>query len=119
MILNKSSNESFIFVEGFATGMSVLSLVERFKADTSVVCVFNCNNYIHVVESFYSKYPNAELNIWADKDKSGIGVEKAGVVAAAIPKVYINPPPLTAEQMDKGLSDWNDYLVTRGDLKNE
>lgn len=119
LILNKSSNDSFIFVEGFATGMSVLSLVEHFKADISVICVFNCNNYIHVVESFYSKYPDAELNIWADKDKSGIGVEKAGVVAAAIPGIYINPPPFTDEEMDKGLSDWNDYLVTRGDLKNE
>ncbi|APD50871.1 toprim domain-containing protein [Francisella hispaniensis] len=116
LILNKSSNDSFIFVEGFATGMSVLSLVERFKADISVICVFNCNNYIHVIESFYSRYPNAELNIWADKDKHGIGEKKAIEVAAAIPNIYINPPPLTAEQMDKGLSDWNDYLVTKGDL---
>lgn len=116
LILNKSSNNCFIFVEGFATGISVLSIVERFKADISIVCVLNCNNYIHVVESFYSKYPDAELNIWADKDKSGLGVEKASVVAAKIPSIYINPPPLTNEQMDKGLSDWNDYLIARGDL---
>ncbi len=119
LALNRSSNESFIFVEGFATGMSVLSLIERFKADISVICVFNCNNYIYVIESFYSKYPNAEFNIWADKDKSGIGEKKAIEVATAIPSITINPPPLTDEQMDKGLSDWNDYLVTRGDLKNE
>ena len=58
------------------------------------------------------------MNIWTDKDKHGIGEKKANEVAAVY-GCYVNPPPLTIEQMDKSLSDWNDYLIARGDLRNE
>jgi phage/plasmid primase-like uncharacterized protein len=117
LMLNQSTNDCFIFVEGFATAMSVLQIVDRFKADISVIACFNCNNLKSVISYFYSLYPEAELNIWADNDKSGVGVLKAKEVAAIIPDIYINPPPLTDSHKKQGLSDWNDYITkVRGDI---
>ena len=118
LCLNKSTNDTFIFVEGFATGVSVLQAVQRFNADISIVICFNCNNLKTVVNFFYGLYPEAEFNIWADNDISEVGKQKALEVKQDIPDLYINLPPLTDEQKQNGLSDWNDYLtkVNRGIL---
>ncbi|ABK88925.1 DNA primase [Francisella tularensis subsp. novicida] len=117
LMLNKSNNDCFIFVEGLATGLSILQAVERFKADISIIVCFNCNGLKPIVSYFYNLYPKAELEIWADNDLSGVGIEKAKEVAAIVPNVNINPPPLTDEQKQSGLSDWNDYLTkVRGDI---
>ena len=126
LMLNESTNDCFIFVEGFATAMSVLNVVNHLKTtivknnqtvelnnDISVVVCFNCNNLKAIVSFFYGLYPEAELNIWADNDISGVGIEKSKEVAAIIPSVFINPPPLTDEQKENGLSDWNDYLESK------
>ena len=130
LILNKSTNNCFIFVEGLATGMSLLNAVNHLKTtivknnqttelnnDISVVVCFNCNNLKPIVSFFYDLHPEAELNIYADNDLNGVGIRKSKEVAAIIPNVYINPPPLTDEQKQQGLSDWNDYLTkVRGDI---
>ncbi|MFT4693584.1 MAG: putative DNA primase/helicase [Francisella sp.] len=130
LMLNKSTNDCFIFVEGFATAMSVLNAVNHLKTtvvknnqtvelnnDISVVACFNCNNLKPIVSFFYGLYPEAELNIWADNDLNGVGIQKAKEVAAIVPDIYINPPPLTDEQKQQGLSDWNDYITkVRGDI---
>ena len=117
LILNKSTNDNFIFVEGLATGLSMLQAIERFKADISIIVCFNCNGLKPIISYFYSLYPEAELNIYADNDLSGVGIQKAKEVAAIIQNVYIYPPPLTDEQKQSGLSDWNDYLTKiRGDI---
>ena len=117
LMLNKSTNDSFIFVEGLATGMSMLRAVERFKADISIIVCFNCNGLKPIINYFHGLYPEAELKIYADNDLSGVGIKKAKEVAAIIPNVYINPPPLTDEQKQQGLSDWNDYMTkVRGDI---
>ncbi|MGQ4004388.1 DNA primase [Francisellaceae bacterium CB52] len=118
LMLNKSSNEKFIFVEGLATGMSVLRFAQSQKIDGlySVIVCFNCNGLKPIVSYFYSLYPEAELEIWADNDKSGVGIQKAKEVAAIIPNVYIIPPPLTDEEKQNGLSDWNDYIPAIGEF---
>ena len=117
LALNKSSNDSFIFVEGLVTGMSILQAVQRFKADISIIICFNCNGLKPVVSYFNNIYPEAELNIYADNDLNGVGIKKATEIAKSIPSVYINPPPLTDKQKQSGLSDWNDYLTkVRGDI---
>jgi phage/plasmid primase-like uncharacterized protein len=131
LVLNKSTNDSFIFVEGFATGMSVLQAVDNLKKiivhnnqsielnyDISVIVCFNCNNLKSVVDFFYGLYPLAEFNIWADNDISGVGEQKALEVKQGIPNLGINLPHLTEHHKQNGLSDWNDYLtkVNRGIL---
>lgn len=118
LMLNKSSNDCFIFVEGLATGLSVLRFAQSQRVDHlySVIVCFNCNGLKPIVSYFYSLYPEAELEIWADNDLSGVGIQKAKEVAAVIPNIGIIPPPLTDEQKQQGLSDWNDYIPTIGEF---
>ncbi|QUE31394.1 DNA primase [Francisella philomiragia] len=118
LMLNKSSNEKFIFVEGLATGLSVLRFAKSQRLDHlySVIICFNCNGLKPIISYFYGLYPEAELEIWADDDLSGVGIQKAKEVANSIPNVYINPPPLTDEEKQNGLSDWNDYIPTIGEF---
>ncbi|QIW10593.1 DNA primase [Francisella sp. LA112445] len=111
LMLNKSSNDSFIFVEGLATGISVLNAIYD-KDNISVIVCFNCNNLKPIVSYFYSLYPNANLCIFADDDKNGVGIKKANEVAAIIPSIKIYPPPFDPilKETFSELSDWNDYL---------
>lgn len=113
LCLNNGDSEHFIFAEGFATCMSILELIEARNIKATIVCVFNCNGYKPVVSYFKKRYPQAIFELWADKDKHGIGEQKANDVAAAT-KAIVKLPPLTGEQVANGLSDWNDYISLRG-----
>lgn len=81
--------------------------------DTCIIVCFNCNGLKPIISYFYGLYPESEFYIFADNDLNGVGIQKANEVAAIIPNVNINPPPLTDEQKQSGLSDWNDYLESR------
>lgn len=58
--LNKSTNDSFIFVEGFATAMSLLQIVNRFETDITVIVCFNCDNLKAVISHLYPYNYNYE-----------------------------------------------------------
>ena len=118
------TTDYFVFVEGLATGLSILNRLNSISTkgslfnkeinnDTCIIVCFNCNNLKSIVTYFHKINFEAELHILVDDDKSGVGIKKAKEVAAIIPNVYINPPPLTDEQKQSGLSDWNDYLDGR------
>ncbi len=108
--LNQSSNNSFIFVEGFSTGMSILKEVLKNKIDVTIIVCFNCSNIINIVQFIDYQYVDAELNIYADNDISDAGLNFAKKAQQHIPKVKITLPPLTDAQKKAGLSDFNDYL---------
>ncbi|AEB27871.1 DNA primase [Francisella hispaniensis] len=121
---NPKDIDCFVFVEGLATGLSILNRLNSISTkgslfnkdvnnDICIIICFNCNGLKPIISYFYSLYPESELYIYADNDISGVGIQKAKEVAAIIPNVYINPPPLTDEQKQNGLSDWNDYLESR------
>jgi len=89
--LNKFTNDSFIFVEGFATAMRLLQIVYRSETDITVIVCFNYDNLKVVISHFYNLYPEAELCIWADNDLNGVGLKKAKEVAMIIStKQYLN-----------------------------
>ncbi|OIN83058.1 DNA primase [Francisella sp. TX07-6608] len=121
---NPKDIDCFVFVEGLATGLSILNKLNSIPKKGSVfskdvnndICIivcFNCNGLKPIVCYFYGLYPESEFYIFADNDLNGVGIQKAKEVAAIIPNVYINLPPLTDEQKQNGLSDWNDYLESR------
>ena len=116
--------DCFVFVEGLATGLSILNRLnsipkkgslfnQEVNSDTCIIVCFNCNNLKSIVSYFHKINFEAELHILADNDKSGVGIQKAKEVSNSIPNIYINPPPLTDEQISDGMSDWNDYLEIR------
>lgn len=121
LCLNKSTNGSLIFVEGLATGISVLNAIDD-KDNISVIVCFNCNNLRPIVSYFFGLYPNANLYIFADDDKNGIGLKKAKEVAAIIPSIKIYLPPFIELEKLLGFSDFNDYFqiyedkVIKGDF---
>lgn len=122
---NPKDIDCFVFVEGLATGLSILNRLNSFSKkggvinqdvndDICIIVCFNCNGLKPIVSYFYGLYPESEFYIYADNDLSGVGIQKAKEVAAIIiPDININPPPLTDEQKKSGLSDWNDYLESR------
>ena len=112
-VLNEDSTSRFIFAEGFATACSILELIQARNIIATVICVFNCNNFIPVVTRFRTIYPTSTIEIWGDRDKSGIGQAKANEVAELL-SCTVKLPPLTDEQVDSGLSDWNDYVNLKG-----
>ena len=121
LCLNKSTNHTFIFVEGLATGISVLNAIDD-KDNTSVIVCFNCNNLKPIASYFFGLYPIANLCIFADDDKNGIGLKKANEVAAIIPSIKIYLPPFIELEKLLGFSDFNDYFqiyedkVIKGDF---
>ncbi|WP_265658072.1 DNA primase [Francisella philomiragia] len=121
---NPKDIDCFVFVEGLATGLSILNRLNSIPTkgslynqdvnnDTCIVVCFNCNGLKPIISYFYGLYPESEFYIFADNDLSGVGIQKSKEVAINIPNVNINPPPLTDEQKQNGLSDWNDYLESR------
>ncbi|AJI45122.1 DNA primase [Francisella tularensis subsp. novicida] len=121
---NPKDIDCFVFVEGLATGLSILNRLnsiskkgslynQEVNNDTCIIVCFNCNGLKPIISYFYGLYPESEFYIFADNDLNGVGIQKANEVAAIIPNVNINPPPLTDEQKQSGLSDWNDYLESR------
>lgn len=107
--VSTASTDRFMLVEGFATGCSVFEIIQAKNIEASVICVFNCNNLMPVAQRLRKIYPQSIIEIWGDKDKSGVGQSKASEVAAEF-NCIVKLPPLTDEQVESGLSDWNDYL---------
>ena len=108
--LNKSSCKSFIFCEGFATGMSIMREIIKNKIDVTVIVCFNSSNIINIVKFIDYQFNDAELNIYADNDLNEVGLTYAKKVQQCIPRVKISLPPLTEGQKKAGLSDFNDYI---------
>ncbi len=89
--------------EGLATALTVSK-----ESHWPVFVAFDAGNLLPVALQVRAKFPKARVVVAGDCDRSGVGQQKAEAAAAAI-HGYVSIPPLTQDDLSKGLSDWNDY----------
>ncbi len=113
MIGAPSQNSPYILAaEGYATGASLHQ-----ATGLPVAIAFDAGNLKPVAVALKEKFPSSTLMICADNDHSNkfgnVGVEKAQEAAlAANGKVVI--PQFSAEEISKGLKDFNDLHKSQG-----
>lgn len=125
--LNDIDNlQLYILCEGYATASSILEYYDKLinstddqshnkiKSDTVVICCFDAGNLITVAKNIRSKDFGTPIEIWADKDKSRVGIDKANQVKSLVKNVSVNYPRFDEDEIKKGLSDFNDYINSRG-----
>lgn len=93
---------SIIVCEGFATGQSIWDY-ECGQVD--VVCAMNSGAMNSIYWQLESKFSDKDIYIAPDYDHTIKETTKG------IKKTRILLPPLKEEQLNKGLTDWNDYFV--------
>jgi len=92
-------------VEGYATGATI-----REATGDAVAVAFNAGNLKPVAKAIRAKFPDIEIIIAGDTDKSGTGQKKARAAADVVGgKVVL---PVFAD--DESGSDWNDYSAIHG-----
>ena len=102
-----------ILVEGFATGATV-----REVTGCVTMACFSANNLEPVARFQRGKFPDIQIIIAGDFDKSGTG-QKAATEAAQAVNGLVALPQFTPEELaddkpDKPPSDWNDFALLRG-----
>ncbi len=116
-VLADSRHGAVIVAEGYATASTIHEDTGR-----PVVVAFDCGNLRAVAEAVRAKFPDRPVLIAADNDharlnekgeKENIGVIKAGDAARAVGGDFV-APAFTAEEMAKGLTDFNDLGRARG-----
>lgn len=102
--------------EGFATAASVYEATKK----PSIMGV-DAGNLEIVITNIQKKYPKMEIIIAADNDVkkelgNGINVGKntALDIQKKHPEIKVVLPQFTKEEIQKGLSDWNDLAQSRG-----
>lgn len=110
-------SDHLLIAEGFATACSIHEHTGK-----PVAVAFNAGNLKPVALAIRKKYPRIKITIACDNDhgtekKTGInpGLEKGLAAAAAVGGDYIYPVFDHVEDAT-GLSDFNDYLNTGGEL---
>ncbi|PJI41871.1 zincin-like metallopeptidase domain-containing protein [Ferrovibrio sp.] len=113
---NKLGRDTAIVCEGFATGATLHQLTGK-----PVVVAFNAGNLLPVSQALRDRYPDGKFAIAADNDHKlegrpmgNVGWLKAQEAAQAIGSQVLLPP-LTAEEKQMGLTDWNDLHDVRGE----
>ena len=91
------SGNPVLIAEGFATGASLFE-----STGYLTVIAFSAGNLKQVAIDTRSLYPNNEIIVCGDNDKSGVGQIAAREAALAIGGKYIKPPIVG--------NDWNDEL---------
>lgn len=70
-----SNNNQKIYVgEGMATCLSIKQMLNG--DDASIVCAFNADNLVKVVEDLKSQNPNSKIVVCTDKDKSKVSYDR-------------------------------------------
>lgn len=117
----KERAKAIILVEGYATGVSV----ETSLKDTPVVVVGDSGNFAAVAKNILKEIDRdipiiiaADNDILVKKPIENPGLTKAKEAAEAVEsefgkKVIVVKPIFTQEEVAKGMSDWNDLLVSR------
>lgn len=101
-----TGNKAIVICEGYATGVTLHS---HFTPDSSVIVAFNAGNLKPVAEVMRQAYPDAEMIIAGDNDKSGVGQKAANEAALAVGGRVSMPTFLDHESG----SDWNDYWLNQ------
>ena len=105
-------NGEILLAEGYATGVSL-----HMATGKPVAVAFDAGNLEPVAKTLREKFPEAKIAICADNDHKrehgNIGIEKATLAAQTINGCVI-VPSFTREEMEKGLTDFNDLHQARG-----
>ncbi|MBN2769042.1 MAG: DUF1738 domain-containing protein [Campylobacterales bacterium] len=114
--------KEFIIVEGYATGASIAEATGK-----PVIVAVDSGNLKPVAESIREKFPDKPILVAGDndmqkefkaktleeKEKANVGLIKASDAAKASDAFY-TIPPLTKEEAQSGLTDFNDFAKHRG-----
>ncbi|HDX8143329.1 TPA: DUF1738 domain-containing protein [Campylobacter fetus subsp. venerealis] len=113
---NLNNVKEVYICEGFATAASVYEATKK----PSIMGV-DAGNLEIVITNIQKKYPKMEIIIAADNDVkkelgNGINVGKntALDIQKKHPEIKVVLPQFTKEEIQKGLSDWNDLAQSRG-----
>ncbi|MBT4081022.1 MAG: AAA family ATPase [Gammaproteobacteria bacterium] len=96
-------NKVIYVAEGFATAATIQEVTGE-----SVVVAYSASNLVPVSQTIKEKFPNVELVVVSDNDKSGIGQKYADQASAKTGARVVMPP-------QEG--DVNDYAQDGGDVK--
>jgi phage/plasmid primase-like uncharacterized protein len=111
-----------ILCEGYATGSSIntyhqaLEFQNKFherpytQTTPLILCCFDAGNLLKVAKNIRSKYLDIPIEVWADNDKNGVGIQKAKEVKKNVSNVSIYYPKLSDNDINNGLSDYNDLI---------
>ena len=109
---NNLEQGEILLAEGYATGVSLNMATEK-----PVAVAFDAGNLEPVALALREKYPLAKIAICADNDhereQGNIGLEKAKQAALAIDGCVIMPQ-FNRQELDSGLTDFNDLHNSRG-----
>jgi putative DNA primase/helicase len=112
-LINNNLNTLYI-AEGFATAMTFHLVTEEL-----VLSAMNAGNLMAVALSARKRWPQTRIIIvgdddWLTEQETGInpGVTKATAAATAVDG-FTCFPPFSADQHQRKLTDWNDYLFDR------
>ena len=104
-----NADEPILYAEGYATAASIAEATGR-----SVVMTVDAGNMPKVAEKLNAAYPKARHLFLADNDHSNQinkGMQKAREAANLVGGFWLTPN-LSAEEMEHGLTDFNDLHVT-------
>ena len=104
-----NADEPILYAEGYATAASIAEATGR-----SVVMTVDAGNMPKVAEKVNAAYPKAKHLFLADNDHSNQinkGMQKAREAANLVGGFWLTPN-LSAEEMEHGLTDFNDLHVT-------
>ncbi len=107
---------AIVIAEGYATA-DTLSQVLKYPT----VAAFDSGNLKSVAEQLHQKFPDKAIIIAGDddiKNKTNVGREKAADAAEAVGGIAIFPTFAPKEQLQQGLSDFND-LANKSVLGND
>ncbi|MDD5462873.1 MAG: toprim domain-containing protein [Methylococcales bacterium] len=96
-VIGDKLGKTLLICEGYATGASLHQATRLF-----IVVALDAGNLAHVALVMRNLYPNDQIIIAGDNDKSGTGQKAARSAALAVGGKYILP--------DKIGYDWNDML---------
>lgn len=102
--------------EGYITGAQIYEIL-----GCNIVCAMNCGNLLSVARAMRTKYPDAEIVIFADNDQwpdgHGVidnpGLTKAREAANAI-GATVHYPDFTGFNISSKPTDWNDLALIAG-----
>ena len=126
-INNNEDFDTIILCEGLATGATIyryhqsLEFMNKYyerpydETKPLVLCCFDAGNLIKVAQSMRSKYLDMVIEIWADNDANKIGLSKARDVKKSVSNIKIYYPNFTQEDINNGLSDYNDLVEFKRD----
>ncbi|OCR84646.1 DUF5710 domain-containing protein [Campylobacter fetus] len=109
--------DEFQIAEGFATAATITEATGK-----PTIMAIDSGNIKKVVEELKAVYPDKAITIFADNDikneskpfGKNVGIEAVVEIQQKYQDIKVIIPKLTQDEIDKGLSDFNDIFINRG-----